>query len=45
MAMGQAAGAAAVLAVARNTTPLDVPLNEIRTLLAEHNAVLPEANA
>ena len=27
MAMGQAAGAAAVLAVARNTTPLEVPLN------------------
>ena len=45
MAMGQAAGAAAVLAVARNTTPLDVPLNEIRTLLAEHNAILPEASA
>ena len=45
-----AAGIAAVasakaLAVARNTTPLDVPLNEIRTLLAEHNAVLPEGNA
>jgi len=45
MAMGQAAGAAAVLAVARNTTPLEVPLNDIRTLLVEHNAVLPEANA
>jgi hypothetical protein len=45
MAMGQAAGAAAVLAVARNTTPLEVPLKDIRTLLAEHNAILPEANA
>ncbi len=45
MAMGQAAGATAVLAVARNTTPLEVPLKDIRTLLAEHNAVLPEANA
>jgi len=45
MAMGQAAGAAAVLAVARNTTPLEVPLNDIRTLLAQHNAILPEANA
>jgi hypothetical protein len=45
MAMGQAAGATAALAVAHNTTPLEVPLNDIRTLLAEHNAVLPEANA
>ena len=45
MAMGQAAGAAAVLAVARNTTPLELPLKDIRTLLAEHNAILPEANA
>jgi hypothetical protein len=45
MAMGQAAGATAALAVERNTTPLEVPLNDIRTLLAKHNAVLPEANA
>jgi len=45
MAMGQAAGAAAVMAVARNTSPLDVPLDDIRTLLAEHDAILPEAQA
>jgi hypothetical protein len=45
MAMGQAAGATAALAVERDTTPLEVPLNDIRTLLAKHNAVLPEANA
>jgi hypothetical protein len=45
MAMGQAAAAAAVLAAQRNTTPLDVPLNDLRALLAKHNAVLPEANA
>jgi len=45
MAMGQAAGATAALAVERNTTPLEVPLNDIRMLLAKHKAVLPEANA
>jgi glycine/D-amino acid oxidase-like deaminating enzyme len=43
MAMGQAAGAAAVLAVQRNTTPLKVPLKDIRTLLAQHSAILPKA--
>ena len=43
MAMGQAAGAAAVLAVLRNTTPLNVPLNDIRALLAKHDAILPSA--
>jgi len=43
MAMGQAAGAAAALAVERNTTPLSVPLKDIRALLAKHDAVLPGA--
>ncbi len=41
MAMGQAAGATAALAVAENTTPLKVPLSDIRTLLAQHDAILP----
>jgi FAD dependent oxidoreductase/FAD binding domain len=41
MAMGQAAGAAAALAVTGNTTPLKVPLTELRTLLAKHGAIVP----
>ena len=41
MAMGQAAGAAATLAVQKGTTPLEVPLNEIHALLREHNAIIP----
>ncbi|MDY0170233.1 MAG: FAD-dependent oxidoreductase [Thermoguttaceae bacterium] len=41
MAMGQAAGAAAALAVAKNTTPLEVPLNDIRETLRKHGAILP----
>jgi len=43
MAMGQAAGAAAALAVAKNTTPLKVPLSDIRALLTQHDAILPNA--
>lgn len=41
MAMGQAAGAAAALAAGRNTTPLEVSLATIRTLLVQHGAILP----
>jgi glycine/D-amino acid oxidase-like deaminating enzyme len=41
MAMGQAAAATAVLAVLRDTTPLAVPVKDIRALLARHKAVLP----
>ena len=41
MAMGQAAGAAAALAVMRGTTPLDVPLSEIHKLLRKHKAIVP----
>jgi hypothetical protein len=41
MAMGQAAGAAATLAFGKRTTPLGVPLNEIRNLLSEHDAIIP----
>ncbi len=41
MAMGQAAGAAAALAAQTNTTPLDVPLNDIRETLHKHGAIIP----
>ena len=41
MAMGQAAGAAAALAATANTTPGDVPLNQLRALLRQHNAIVP----
>jgi DNA-directed RNA polymerase specialized sigma24 family protein len=43
MAMGQAAGATAALAVQRNTPPLNVPLKDIRTLLARHGTIIPKA--
>lgn len=41
MAMGQAAGAAAALAVAGNTTPLKVPLKDVRETLRRHGAIVP----
>jgi hypothetical protein len=41
MGMGQAAGAAAALAARAGTTPLEVPLKEIRHLLREHGAIIP----
>lgn len=41
MAMGQGAGAVAALAVRRNTTPLEVPIGELRALLREHGAIVP----
>jgi FAD dependent oxidoreductase/FAD binding domain len=43
MAMGQAAGAAAALAAQRKTTPVKVPLDDIRDLLGNHGAVVPSA--
>ena len=42
MAMGQAAGAAASLAAQRRTTPLEVPLDDIRAVLREHGAIVPK---
>ena len=42
MAMGQAAGATAALAAAKNTTPLTVPLNDIRRMLSKHGAIVPK---
>jgi hypothetical protein len=41
MAMGQAAGGAAALAVKSRTTPREVPLQSIRQLLRAHGAVVP----
>jgi hypothetical protein len=41
MAMGQAAGATAALAAAKDTTPLKVPLKEIREMLGKHGAIVP----
>jgi hypothetical protein len=43
MAMGQAAGAAAALAVVEETTPLKVPLKDIREMLVKHGAIVPTA--
>jgi len=42
MAMGQAAGAAAALAAAGSTSPLEVPLGDIHTLLRKHAAIVPD---
>ena len=44
MAMGQAAGAAAALAARENTTPLNVPLEEIGRTLRMHGAIVPPDN-
>ena len=41
MGMGQAAGVAATLAAKAGTTPLEVPLSEIHSLLHEHGQIIP----
>jgi hypothetical protein len=41
MAMGQAAGATAALAVASKTTPSKVPLADVKELLVRHEAIVP----
>ncbi len=41
MAMGQAAGATATLAAKSGKTPLDVPLDDIHSLLNAHDAIVP----
>ena len=41
MAMGQVAGAAAACAARRGTTPLEVPLENIRRALREAGAIVP----
>jgi len=43
MAMGQAAGAVAALACRLRKSPIDVPMQEIRELLRQHGAIVPEA--
>jgi len=43
MAMGQAVGATAALAVAKNTTPYEVPVKEIHGMLRKHGAIIPTA--
>lgn len=42
MAMGQAVGAAAALAVKNNISSRDVDINKINSLLKEHGAVVPK---
>ena len=42
MGMGQAAGVAATLAAKSDTTPLEVPLEEIHALLRDHEQIIPE---
>ena len=37
---GGTAGAAAALSVHKNTTPADLPINELKTLLESHGAIL-----
>jgi hypothetical protein len=41
MGMGQAAGATAALAAKRKTSPMDVPLEDLRSVLREHAAIVP----
>jgi len=41
MAMGQAAGVAAALAVRKETTPLEVSLIEIKEMLVKNGAIVP----
>lgn len=43
MGMGQAAGAAAALAVQKNTTPAEVNFNELTSLLEMHGAIVPKS--
>ena len=42
MAMGQAAGVAAALSAKTGSTPLELPLADIRKTLQEHGAIVPE---
>ena len=44
MAMGQAAGAMAVLSARTGVDPEEIPLKDIYALLREHSAVVPEAS-
>jgi len=42
MGMGQAAGAAAALAVKQQMTPLEVSIKDIHQLLRAHKAIVPQ---
>ena len=42
MGMGQAAAATAVLANKHGTTPAEVPIDDIKQLLKEHSAIVPQ---
>ena len=44
MAMGQAAACAASIAMIKGTTPGEVPLDQLHTLLRQHKAIVPEAS-
>ncbi len=41
MAMGQAAGAVAVISRKMETTPLNVPMDSVKSILREHKAIVP----
>lgn len=43
MGMGQAAGAAAALAIQKNTTPAEVSIEDLRSLLEMHGGIVPTA--
>jgi len=42
MGMGQAAAVAAVLAVKQESTPAEVPIDDIKHVLKEHGAIVPQ---
>src|SRR5690606_15952858 len=41
MAMGQAAGAAAALAIQKNLSPADLSINELKRLIQTHGGIVP----
>ena len=43
MGMGQAAGVAAALAARRGTTPLELPIDEVRQCLRQYGQILPDS--
>lgn len=45
MGMGQAAAAAAVLAIRHRVTPANVPLAELKAMIKEHGGIVPQARA
>lgn len=42
MGMGQSAGAAASLAFLNGTTPMNVPISELKKLIEEHGGIVPK---